>query len=470
MIQRQRRSLVLSLLFFLSAIAITAIEFDLLRKKEEPFLLVFLVIACCMPGLIAWFKGTFDLFEPVYPIAVATLVYFGLMVPVFILNDSFSLLGISYRNEVPEAMFLALVALAAYYVAYYGHSARTDYSDKRPEMTKPSRAYAHHWSLVMLGFFSSLFILWIVIGRVPLWSFWIFGKGYYNAWQTTASGFTIGYLFSALEALPACLLLLIATRKKHRWPLYSLLLLAFITFLFTNIGVRARVLLAVGSAAAFYYLERNKRPSAWLIGVMVFIVFFVIAGAIGYYRDPANKDPGQSEFTLTDAWGSFSASSNIVTPTAAYVHWSPMFGYDWGKTFLNLLLTPIPSSLWPDKYLFFGEPAIDEYLPYGSEAPIFVPFYASFGPVGVVVGMALFGWACRRVYNTYQVNAQDSFAQISLSLLWAYLFHMYGRHSISVVVYGLIYVFAPLWFVHWLVTRYQGRKVYSTHRGLFYER
>jgi cobalt-zinc-cadmium resistance protein CzcA len=44
-------------------------------------------------------------------------------------------------------------------------------------------------------------------------------------------------------------------------------------------------------------------------------------------------------------------------------------------------------------------------------------------------------------------------AQISLALLWAYLFHAYGRDTVTAVFYGVLYVFAPVWIVHWLVSR-----------------
>lgn len=321
-------------------------------------------------------------------------------------------------------------------------------------MTKADLAYARFWSLVMLGFFGSSFFLWIVVGRVPLWSLWIFGEASYGTWSIEAAGPKLGHLYAAQESLPACALLLIATRSKRHWPLALILLLAAITVLFAGLGIRTRILLAVGSAMAFYYLEKDKRPSVWQIILMGFIVFYVIAGAIGYYRG-AGRAPGQDAFGLAEAWDTFAEGSNIATTTLVYVHWVPVFGYDWGRSFLQVLLTPIPSALWPDKYLLFGKPAIGEFIAYGAAAPFLITFYVSFGPAGIVFGMALIGWLCHRMYNAYKANPRDPFAQILVALLWAYLFHVYGRHSVTLIVYGVVYVFAPVWIVRWLVTKRQ---------------
>jgi hypothetical protein len=144
----------------------------------------------------------------------------------------------------------------------------------------------------------------------------------------------------------------------------------------------------------------------------------------------------------------------------------PELGHDWGKKFLAVLLTPVPSALWQDKYRFFGESPIQGFLSTGAAAAFFTEFYESFGPAGVVCGMALVGWVSRKIYNIYKANPSDPFGQISLALLWAFLFHAYGRNSVTLIFYGLIYTFTPVWIGRWMLSqRYRGNHLTLSKLG-----
>ena len=468
MVGRQRVSLMLSLLFLLSAAALLGVELDWLEREQEVVWLTILGLACCLPIIIAWLSGGFDPFEPVYPIAAATFIYYVIMVVVLLDRNAVRVQGIDYRNDMPKVLLLALLALVSFYTAYYIGRRRAGPVARRVEWNDGDRSYVHRLALVLLGLFGSLFILWIIVGRIPLRSLWIFGEASYQAWLSEAEGAWVGYLFAAQESLPACALLLIATRRGRHWPPHLILLVVAITVLFAGLGVRARILLMAGSATVLYYLQRQKRPSAWQIALMAFVVVYAIAGAVGIYRGPERASVGDSAPALTAAVEKFIESSDIASPTAVYVHWVPVFGYDWGKSFLNLLVTPIPSALWPDKYLFFGKSPIEAFRPSGAMAAIFVEFYSGFGPVGIVLGMALVGWLCRRVYDAYRANPHDPLMQITLALLWAYLFHIYGRNSVTLIVYGCIYVFTPVYVARWLLARRRRARATRARQGVFY--
>jgi hypothetical protein len=463
--RRKIRALMLCLLFLLSAIGLFVVELNVLGPGSLLPLLVLLVALCAAPALIAWLYGFFDPFEPIYSIALATFIYFGIMVVVLLHTGDFSMLGFDYRDQIPTAVFMASLALAGFGVAYYSTDPKAGQSGNASALTKVELAYAHRRSLFLLGFFGSLFILWIIVGRVPVWSIWIFGGASYGTWNTEAAGAKLGHLYAAQEALPACILLFIASRSKRPWPFAGIMLLGAIAILFAGLGVRARLLLVLGSATAFYYLEKGKKPAAWQIALIALFVFFLIIGAVGYYRGQGNSGSGQDPYRVTNAWDTFVEGSNIATTTALYLRWVPVYGYDLGRDFLQVVVTPIPSVVWPDKYQLFGQSPIEDYRATGAAAAFFVEFYRSFGPVGVVWGMALIGWLCRKVYDTYRANTKNLFAQVSVALLWAYLFHIYGRHSVTLIVYGVAYVFAPVFIMRWLVARRQRTKApYAEHQ------
>ena len=456
-IWEQRKMLILSLfmLCLMSAVAIPVVELGILPAHSDHILLALLLMACIMPALIAWLRGSFDAFEPVYPVAIDTALYFVLMVAVVLGSGQVLMLGFDYRDDMPMAIFLALLALLGFYVGYYGIARSADQGRSKVAARSLRQVRLHRYAWFLLGFFSLLFVSWIVIGRVPPRSLWIFGGASYGTWGVEASGAKLGHLYAAQEALPACILLVIATRSKRHWPLLAFVLMALVTLLFAGLGVRARVLLMVGSAIAFYYLERRRRPAAWQIVLIALAGFFLLIGAIGYYRGTESSEAGAAGYQLSHAWDQLVAGFDIATTTALYTHWVPVYGYDWGRDFWQVVLTPIPSALWPGKYLLFGASPIEDYRSTGAAAAFFVEFYRSFGPAGVIWGMALIGRLCQRVYANYRENQLDPLSQIAVALLWAYMFHMYGRHSVTLIVFGMVYVFAPVWIMRRLAARRQ---------------
>ena len=171
-------------------------------------------------------------------------------------------------------------------------------------------------------------------------------------------------------------------------------------------------------------------------------------------------------FTATTPWEHFVEGSDIATTTATYLHWTAASGLDYGKQFLYLAVLPVPAVIWPTKYKYFGTGAAEKYIASGAAAGFFTILYTSFGVPGVVFGTALLGRCCKQIYRRYRNNLDDVFGQISVALLWAYSFHLYGRHSITLAIGGLVFVFGPVWAVKRLVLRRQRRLTSLYHAPL----
>lgn len=434
----------------------------------RPALFVVLGAGCLAPALVGLLRGTLDVFEPVHAYALSKLIYFVVVPLVLLRRDDFRLEGISYAHLLPLTLVYALLALVGFYLGYYWHRAPSP-APERFAATRArfeaSRGWARRWAVVLLGFFSLLVALWIIIARIPLSALWIFGDAAYGTAWEEAQGPQIGYLYGAREALPACVLLLIATRRSKRWSLPSVALLFFVTIFFAGSGGRFRVMLAFLGAVIFFYLERRTRPRLVQVVLVLLVFFYLVIGAVGFYR--VSTRTISDEFTLDDAWTTFVDGSQIAVSTALVVGFVPeKLDYLRGASFFNLLTQPIPRFLWPGKPTEIAAEIFDSLWPRGTATPFWSLFYVNFGPPGIVLGMMLFGFVSRRIYDAARTHPGDPFAQVALAVFFPMMIHIYGRGGVNpaFIVYGAVYVLLPVWMLQWLVARHRVARPQSLAR------
>jgi hypothetical protein len=137
--------------------------------------------------------------------------------------------------------------------------------------------------------------------------------------------------------------------------------------------------------------------------------------------------------------------------------------YFWGASFLNLLTQPIPRFLWPGKPHTIGEEFFDQLWPPGTTAPFWALFYINFGPIGIVFGMATWGWFSRRIYDAYVTQPGHVVYQVQLAVYWPFLIHMYGRggDNFAFNFYGLVVLLFPVWFMQLLARLRRGQSSLS---------
>lgn len=212
-------------------------RFNLIMKDQEILFLIILLLVCCMPAIVSCIRKKFDPFEPIYPVAICTIIYYGLIVKVKISQDSAWISGVNYRNELCSAIVMALIAWVSFCIGYYGN--KNDFIKNGNNYTIDNEYLRslNRLAKIMLSIFILLFLGWLIISKVPLSSLWIFGEAYYNQWKAEITGINIGHLFSAIEAFPACILLIIATRKNDKWPVSFFFLILGINILYAGLGV-----------------------------------------------------------------------------------------------------------------------------------------------------------------------------------------------------------------------------------------
>ena len=372
--------------------------------------------------------------------------------------------GIDYRSQLLKTLGLAFVALVGFLWGYYQPVVRPRFSaDAFIPLSEDTRRWLHRVSWLLFAVFLGLVGLWMFVARVPLNSLWVLGEGSYGNPFRLSTGPNIGYLYGARDALPTCLLLLVATRAGRRWPLWAWLLI-LLTLPFTiGDGVRFRALLLVMGLGIFYYLERQKRPSLAAVLAAVFIIFYTVVGGIGFFRattivgDVAyDRVIGSDAFTLSDAWNSFLDGSQIVTSSASVVRYIPdVEQHLWGLSFLDFFTQPIPRFLWPGKPTEIGLGPLEATWPNGTAVPFWTLFYINFGVPGILIGMMLWGFVSRWIYLRHRRYPNDPLAQIQLAVYVPFIMHTYGRGGTSFAfnAYALIFILLPVWISWWMLRR-----------------
>jgi oligosaccharide repeat unit polymerase len=450
-----------------AAVVAPVMQDPALSNAYLPF--AFLSAACLAPAVVALVRRRFDLFEPIYAFALSTMVYFVFVPAVQLSQNSFTLLGVDYSANINQVTVLAFLALVGFSMGYYWRNSKRFASAPSQEGASAhnteQRRYLWRWAALLFVGFLGLITLWVVIARIPLATLWIFGEASYGDAWNAAVGPQIGYLYGAREALPACLLLLIAYRSKKRWSVATVLFLILVALFFAGSGARFRVLVLVLSVVIFYYLERSKRPKLWQSLLVAFVVFYFVIGGVGFYRSYAvdadrlrGRSIGQDTLTLNDAWDVMLDSSQIAASTALLVRVVPSHQpYFLGTSFLNFFTQPIPRFLWADKPTAIGQEFFDSLWPPGTTLPFWAIFYLNFGPVAIVPGMIVAGWVSRKIYDAWRFHPDDVLAQVQLAIYWPFLIHMYGRggDNFAFNVYGLVFVMAPVWIMMFIRRRRQ---------------
>jgi oligosaccharide repeat unit polymerase len=449
--------LVVSVLAFLVALALFLTWLSLTWNIRIDFGLSLLVLGCVsiFPFYLAWIRKKFNIYEPIYYVILAAVIYYGIIPIVLWLSDGIYMLGRDYSYRTPEVILFTSFALLVYYVIYYAVPNRSldNVNNFLIDHYNKSLYKLRGYSILVTVLILVLIVLWIVVGRIPLSSLWTIGDAGYGDWSQSGSGPLIGYLYGARESLPACILLLIATRRNRGWNVLDFVLIAFTVLLLASTGGRARVLILVMAVGAYFYMERGRQPGIFQTLLAVGTIFYFIIGAIGYYRSPSHA-LGEDIFTFDQAIDTFVESSAIVVGDSALLTYVPEYiPYVMGRTFTKILIQWVPRIIWPEKPSFPGWELLGQYYIRGAPISYWGEFYFNFGPLGIVLGMALMAVVSKLAFRVY-ASRPTRVNMIVLSLLNPFLLHAFGRGDMAIHFYGAVYVFGPALVAAWLLRRF----------------
>lgn len=199
-------------------------------------------------------------------------------------------------------------------------------------------------------------------------------------------------------------------RIRRQWMVLLLALIAGMAVLAARIGQRGYLLFMIIGVAgiAHYTWRRIPTPVILLSG----LIAIAAANWLGQVR---TNDETAGSFRVTSALARpaevlarFEDDRDHLAATGCAMYFFPeRQEYLKGKSFLNIVLAPIPRAIWPDKnqYIGWSENGI-VWLLIELPAPMPFPFvlYANFGWIGMFIGMALWGAFHRTLFQWVHRN------------------------------------------------------------------
>lgn len=232
-------------------------------------------------------------------------------------------------------------------------------------------------------------------------------------------------------------------------------------------------LFAVLLAPLVFSYARNKRTPRFSYTVLLIIALIFLFAIVQVARAGIQSGAGFSLegysleeifepfYSEIDDFKSYYALFAVIPEKHDFLFGSQMILYS--------LILFIPRAIWPGK----PEPEIYDIieLSLGSQAmangnayPSIGEYYVEFGVIGVIVCMAVLGYACRRLKNCYLHSEGRSLAVMAYALVWPALLSLVIRGYFPQNFAMLVFMLAPV-FIFWLVLRAQVAKRASRVNG-----
>ena len=415
-------------------------------RSAEWWLVIAGGIATLVP-LVIGLLSRFDIFEPVYLFAFSYLVLF-VAHPAFQLSQPGGLpnfIGYSPRATYATALALALLGAVGFYLGYYSPAGAKLASRIAVPTSKLSRAtlsaFVVGLTVVSIGLFS-LFIA--STGGLSTIKAVMAGR---NAGSVAALHQSSGYLYSAPLWITPLAILLMARAPKLRsgTGVVGFLLLSLSQVLALALGDRSWLIPAAASAILVIYLRKAKRPGIGTIAVGLLIVFIFGITLPRQYRNglDATTVSGTIEDTVRDPGRQVAeflggADTGMADDFAIELQFVPtVLNYQFGNTYLEALVRPVPRGLWADKPIEADSQLMTTIWPTlraaggGFAFSFFGEPFLNFGAAGVLVLAFIFGMLSRTLYAWFS-RAPGNRAVIAIyALSWPFVF-VYMRGGFGV--------------------------------------
>lgn len=259
--------------------------------------------------------------------------------------------------------------------------------------------------------------------------------------------------------VPAAVLLALIIVRKQTSPLQRII--AFLSvcpviYILSNTWSRRPLQTVLVAACVIYVADRKFTRNAQLALCLAAFVLGLSASAVQNWYRQANRQHLNLQLAQTGAYINHMASSvaegklfdTLDTATETTVLYPARYDYLYGKSFVALLVNPIPRRFWPGKPMGFaytlGQEVYRMNIPPSNLGPsIEGELYANGGLVAVVLGMLAIGTMCGK-YDSMLLGATRNESAILIYAIGLYQFLFLVRGDFLDAGYWLIVSVVPV--------------------------
>ena len=410
-----------------------------------------------------WFQGQLDWFEPIHIVGLIYFVFFGLG-SIWLVNDPVVIGYDRYLAQyVPRAAFYCLLGQWAMLMGYFGPLYPRGQVRRTPEWP---RGWAFVGLVAGIGFVG--FLASAMVER----SFHV-GSRLLASLSPVAQ---LSPLFFFAWGLGWLLYYSGRATRLHRWVLFGGLAPAAFLVVYLTVSDKSLVMTMLGIPIIARWYGLRRIPWGVLLALLLILVFVVFPLYNTFrWSDPhaGNAERLQVTYSKLQTWGTdtylrfsldaFKFRVALINSVAVIVRdtgrWVPFA--KGGTIFLPTMTYLIPRYLWPDKPL--AEPGrefgrrfrVTNYWSRDTSIAATIPgeLYWNFHVPGIVIGMALFGFAMRWLYRIYGEGKEMDPVRLAVHILiLIQLAHFGGSIAIDAVI--LLRMVVILAVVRWLGRRF----------------
>lgn len=365
-------------------------------------IIVVLVLFC------AYCKNRLDLFEP---LIICSFIYAALFffMPMYdILIGEIHWFGFDFFPYGIYGTLFAIMGYVAFALFYFKGASKP--KKKFKKFCSNRYTSSAILALYCVSFIANLFYLTRTSGNSILYilTFGMFGQS-----GGSTLDVQIGFIGMLSNCLPSATLLYCSYGKSRTIKIVTIVLMIMVQM---SNGFRFIVVETAFFLTSYYFLIRGKRPKLIQIIAMAIVAMIPIF-LMTLFRESVRQGLGVdlSTVNLNELGDVFDEA--IFDNLRIYKNYYGLIGVVPGKfpfQFLDMIVIMtikmiIPSAIWPNKYDGFISPGIESYyggpfLGTGQAYPNLGEFYLSFGLIGILFFMSLFGFwmgslKARRFYS-----------------------------------------------------------------------
>ena len=234
-----------------------------------------------------------------------------------------------------------------------------------------------------------------------------------------------------------------------------------VVFLLISLGERGHfITLIISLLVCYHYLRKRVRLFhlfSLAIGLILFLVIF------GQYRDfteqsyKIKKSGLKLQVGVVATYHYFIGHFDQLRHVKDVIKFVPdELDFQYGKTFLNLLVKPIPSVIWEGKPQGAGSVITKTIYPKASSLGVTVApsllgeLYLNLHVAGIILGMFLFGFIGKALYLFLLNNQQNRNVVIIYAICLPFVFsELRGDFTVvtSFLIFNLIFLIIALKYI-----------------------